>query len=310
MIHPVLLAFVVDLIVGDPVFFPHPVALIARAVSWLESKLRKRASKPSAQMLGGGLLWFVVVSGSYLVTHTLISLAARHSVLASYALEVWLISTTVAVRGLLKAGLRVKSFIESGDLKASRRAVAEIVGRDTQNMSQTQVMRAMLESVAENSVDGIIAPLFYAALGGAPLAMAYRAINTMDSMLGHKDAHNLHFGRPSAKLDDLANFIPARLTGAAMCVAAFVLRLDAKAAVSAWVCDARKHPSPNAGIPEACAAGALGIRLGGLNYYRGIPEMRAYMGSGRTELRTSDADALFKMVILASCLVLFVLVLI
>jgi adenosylcobinamide-phosphate synthase len=163
--------------------------------------------------------------------------------------------------------------------------VGLIVGRDTAQLEEAEVVRATIETVAENLVDGVIAPLFYAFLGGAPLALAYRAINTMDSMLGYKNSRYLYFGRFAARLDDVANFLPARLTGFFICLVALISpQLQAKGAWQAWREDAKKHPSPNSGIPEASVAGALGIRLGGVNYYQGIAQERAAMGPGRVPL--------------------------
>jgi adenosylcobinamide-phosphate synthase len=189
-----------------------------------------------------------------------------------------LLAFTMTPRSLAEAGREIKRYLDAGDLEQARFKVGWIVGRDTARLDTAEVTRATVETVAENIVDGIISPLFYAFIGGVPLAFLYRAVNTLDSMVGYKNDKYRDFGMVAARVDDVFNYIPARITGLLLIVAAVFLGLDACRAAKAILRDAAKHPSPNSGIAEAGVAGALGIRLGGLNYYGGVPSLRAHMG--------------------------------
>lgn len=276
----IAMAFVLDLCLGDPRWLPHPVVIMGRAASRIETILRRFASTPGALRLVGGITTLVVVAGSYLVTLLLITVAGKLSTVAEIALEVFFLHFTLAIRGLHDHVMAVYKALVSNNLAAARQAVGMIVGRDTAGLSETEISRAAVESAAENASDGIIAPLFYGFLGGAPLAMAYKAVNTLDSMFGHKDERYLYFGLVSARLDDLANFLPARLTAFFLALAGYLRGHSWRRALTAVRRDARKHPSPNSGYPESCMAGLLGIRLGGLNYYGGIPSFRDYLEEG------------------------------
>jgi adenosylcobinamide-phosphate synthase len=203
------------------------------------------------------------------------------SLIHPYAMWVggaFLLSFTISPRSLAAAGQEIRRYLLQNNLEQARFKVGWIVGRDTQELDVSEVTRATVETIAENIVDGIIAPLFYFLLGGVPLAYLYRAVNTMDSMVGYKNDKYIAFGMPAAKTDDLFNFIPARITALLIVIAALFLRYDVKNAYHMVMRDARKHPSPNSGYAEAGVAGALGIRLGGINFYGGIKSFRAYMG--------------------------------
>jgi adenosylcobinamide-phosphate synthase len=285
MVVIVLLAYVVDLLVGDPRWIPHPVAIIGKGISRLDKLLRLGSQSKQAMRVKGCLFPIIIVGGVYLLTSGLVWLAFWVSPWLGYALEVWLISTTIATRGLAEAGYGVYKALMQGDLPLARQKLSWIVGRDTMNLDEQEVSRGGIETVAENIVDAVTSPLFYALIGGAPLAMAYRAVNTLDSMVGYKNEKYLHLGWASARLDDVANYVPARLTAPFLVLAALVLGYDAKQAWQITRRDARVHPSPNSGFSEAAAAGALGIRLGGLNYYQGVESFRQYMGDPREEIR-------------------------
>lgn len=290
----------IDMLVGDPGFITHPVIIMGRLISWLDSKLRRPGDSPGRQLVLGLALWCVVVGTSFGVTCVLLKAAAMLSPSIALLLNLWLVSTTIAAKGLADAGQKVARRLRAGDIEGARRAVGEIVGRDTDRMPPEEIIRAAVESIAENTVDGVISPLFYAAVGGAPLAMAYRAINTMDSMLGYKDKDFLYFGRAAARLDDAANFVPARLAGLLMSFAALLLGFDWRAAFRVWRRDAARHPSPNAGIPESVVAGALGLRLGGLNYYDGYPRLRATMGDISRQFDVEDISRSSRIMLVAS----------
>lgn len=210
----------------------------------------------------------------------------------------------ISPRSLADAANEIYFLLEREDIIRAREKVGWIVGRDTQNLNEAEVARATVETVAENTVDGIISPLFFFAIGGLPLAVAYRAINTMDSMLGYKNEKYFYFGRVAARLDDVANFIPARLTAILFIGAAIVLNLDFKNAFKMMKRDAQKHPSPNGGWAEATVAGALNIRLGGTNYYFGEPHFRAYMGEPNESLEAAHITGAVRMMYTATILFL------
>ncbi|AEG15904.1 Cobalamin biosynthesis protein cbiB [Desulfofundulus kuznetsovii DSM 6115] len=273
----VVAAYMLDLLVGDPRWLPHPVVIIGKVIAGLEKFLRRVAGSPLSLRIAGVVLAAVVVGSSYLAAHFLIRLAALVHPWLALGLEVWLIATTFAVRGLAGAARDVLLPLSRGDLDLARQQVGFIVGRDTHAMDAREMTRATVETVAENIVDGFVSPLFYALIGGAPLAVAYRAVNTLDSMVGYRNDLYRDLGWASARLDDVANFLPARWTGLLLVAAAW---LSGRRAGEAWQVmrkDARRHPSPNSGIPEAAMAGALGVRLGGLNYYGGQASFRAYL---------------------------------
>ncbi|MBC7325145.1 MAG: cobalamin biosynthesis protein CobD [Moorella sp. (in: Bacteria)] len=279
-----LLALLLDLAVGDPSWLPHPTRIMGAAAGRLEKMLwRHRASR--GYLVAAGFLPVTgIVGASWAITYALLELAGRVSYWLEVLLAGWLLAMTIAPRGLAGAALAVGRSLADGDLPRARQLAGHIVGRDTASLAPAEVIRATVETVAENTSDAIIAPLFYFFLGGVPLAMAYRAINTLDAMIGYKNERYLYFGRVAARLDDLANYLPARLTGAALCLAA----LFRGRGIKAWTImlrDARQHPSPNSGFPEAAVAGALGVRLGGLNYYQGRPSRRPFIGEAGQDFR-------------------------
>jgi adenosylcobinamide-phosphate synthase len=280
----VMLAFFLDLLVGDPGWIPHPVVLIGRVIELLERLFRRFSNSPAALKITGTVAALITVVGSWCLTYLLMRWVFSLNYWAGAVLSVWLISTTIAARGLSRAAGEIYILLQNGNLDEARLKVGMIVGRDTGNMESGCVTRAAVETVAENIVDGVVSPLFYAFIGGAPLAMAYRAVNTLDSMLGYKNERYINFGFASARLDDIANYVPARLTGLFLLAAAWILRMRAKGAIEAVLRDAPNHPSPNSGIPESAVAGALGVRLGGMNYYNGCGSFRAYMGKDLTPL--------------------------
>ena len=271
---------ILDLIIGDPDFIPHPVVIVGKLISYLEEKLADNSSPKNNQIIRGIILTFTVFGLSYFFVFFILKTAFNLNLYFGIILNVYLFSTTIAIKGLAKAGSNIYRALESKDIKLARQKISMIVGRDTDNMSPSDIIRAAIETIAENTSDGIIAPLFFFWVGGVPLAIAYKAVNTMDSMLGHKNTKYIYFGKASARLDDFFNYIPARITGLIFCFIAFLFDNYNKNAFNILKKDAKKHPSPNAGYPEAAAAGALSIRLGGVNFYQGEKEFRAYLGNG------------------------------
>ncbi|MCR5834144.1 MAG: adenosylcobinamide-phosphate synthase CbiB [Selenomonadaceae bacterium] len=304
-------AFLFDALIGDPRSKFHPVVLIGNLISLLEKFLRRDDDNPSVKIIKGGILVFVVVISMLFIGVGINFLTLKiPSITAQIFLQAIILSFMISPRSLSEAGREIYNLLESNDLIHAREKVGWIVGRDTKNLNESEVTRATVETVAENTVDGIISPLFYFALGGLPLAIAYRAVNTMDSMLGYKNEKYIHFGRVAARMDDIANFIPARLTGLLFIMSAFILKFDYRNAFNMMCRDARKHPSPNGGWAEATVAGALNIRLGGINYYFGEPHFREYMGDPNENLKAAHIMGTIKMMYTATTLFLICAVLI
>lgn len=280
-----VLAFLADALIGDPRSRLHPVVLIGGLIASLERSLYHEGDSDSRKLWAGGLLAVTVLLLVYNMTACLLQLV--HLVSNQYVavlIEAVLLSFTISPRSLASAGREIYGYLEKGDMENARYKVGWIVGRDTEKLSSSEVARATVETVAENTVDGVIAPLFFFVLGGVPLAFMYRAANTLDSMVGYKNDKYLYFGRVSARIDDVLGYIPARITGLLFVLSAALLRLDWRNSWKMLRRDAAKHPSPNGGWAEASAAGALDIRLGGYNSYFGRESFRAYMGEPIEEL--------------------------
>lgn len=281
-----LAAYGLDRILGDPRWLPHPVVGMGKAIQALEKILRrcigllgKLGMAPSVTVrLLGCSLPLIVVGGVYLLVALAVTWMERWTEWGAWLLEVLLLWTTVATKGLADEAKGVDRALANGNLPSARRLLQRIVGRDTNRLDEPEIVRGTVETVAENIVDAVTSPLFYAAIGGAPLAMAYRAANTLDSMVGYRNERYRDLGWASARLDDGANWLPARLTVGPMLLALWILRLDPRRAWRILRRDAWKHPSPNSGIPESLMAGGLGIRLGGTNTYDGVPSHRPYLG--------------------------------
>lgn len=300
-----LLAAGVDLIVGDPRWLPHPVRMMGRIIRWCDDHVREVFRSVIALQLAGLGLAIGLPMTAYVVGQWLVLEVGAVAEWLGSAMAVGLAFTTLAGRDLWEHVRAVSSALRQGDLIAARQAVSMIVGRDTQQLSESEVARAAVETVAESTADGVIAPLFYLVLGGPPLALAYKAVNTLDSMIGHRDERYLNFGRASARLDDLANWIPARLTAVLLLIAAGLMRGSISRMMSGWrvlVRDGGKHASPNSGRPEAAMAGALGVQLGGINYYDGVAHDHSVIGDGRRDLNRMDIAQATQLMVTASLL--------
>ncbi len=298
-------AFLIDALIGDPRSKFHPVVLMGKLIVVLEYFLRRDFDSSTKKILKGGLLVLIVVLTSYGVG-ALISIMAgmAGSLTAKIFIEALILSFMITPRSLAEAGREIYSLLSAENLQQARYKVGWIVGRDTQSLNEAEITRATVETISENTVDGIISPLFYFAIGGLPLAVAYRAVNTMDSMLGYKNERYLYFGRIAARLDDVANFIPARITAILFLMSALILDLDFKNAWKILVRDADKHPSPNGGYAEATVAGALNVRLGGFNSYFGVQHFRAYMGDPNESLQAAHILAAIRMMYTATIIFL------
>ena len=262
-------AYLTDRVAGDPEWFPHPVRLMGRAITKGERLLRRPDQSDESEVLAGAALAATVVTVSYFLTHLTITAAYRRSKTLGSLTEIALGWTCLAARNLQDEASLVLAALDAEDISLARSRLARIVGRDTERLNIHEISRAVIETVAESASDGVVAPLFYMSLGGVPLAMAYKAINTLDSMIGHADARYFYFGKAAARLDDAANFVPARLTALAIVAASGLSKPKASNAWKIWLRDGNKHKSPNAGQPESAMAGALRVRLGGENYYDG-----------------------------------------
>ncbi|MBB3109490.1 adenosylcobinamide-phosphate synthase [Paenibacillus phyllosphaerae] len=274
-------AIVIDWVVGDPKWPTHPVIWIGRFISAFERKLRPESVTLTAGQLKrrGVLLTLGTVLLAYVILQALVLLADWIHPVAGYIVSAWFISTTIAVKGLKDAAMLVYRPLAAGDLAQARVYIGYIVSRDTSVMEEHDTARAAIETVAENTVDAFVSPIFFALLGGAPLAMLYRAANTLDSMVGYRNERYLHFGWASARLDDVLNYVPARISGFLLTMASAMLPgLSPSRAMKAVFVFAKRHPSPNSGIPESAAAGAMGIELGGRNIYFGRVSERARLG--------------------------------
>lgn len=262
------IAYILDLILGDPHWFPHPVRFIGKLITMLEGLLYRFKCKKFT----GGVLAVLTIAITFIVSFTLAKI--------SVVLEIFFLYTTLATKSLASEGFRVCKVLVEGDIEKAKKELSYLVSRDTENMNVVQITRSVLETISENSVDGVIAPMFFAFVGSLfsidgvslalPFAMGYKAINTLDSMVGYKNEKYMDFGTVSARIDDIANFIPARLSGGLIIpIAAFILRYDYKSAWRIFFRDRLNHSSPNSGNSEAAFAGALGVQFGGKTSYFG-----------------------------------------
>ena len=293
--------FVLDALFGDPAWLPHPVVFMGKAIARLEGFLRPRLPKtPKGEVLGGAIVAFCLPVGTLLFAGAVCRGAARLHPLLGLAVQMFWCAQALAARGLVQESTNVYKELIKPDLPAARRAVSRIVGRDTAALTAEGVTKAAVETVAENASDGVIAPLFYMLLGGAPLALTYKAINTMDSMLGYKNERYLYFGRVPAKLDDAANYLPSRLAGLLWVAAAALTGSSAKGAWKIWRRDRRRHASPNSAQTESACAGALGVQLAGPAYYFGQYYPKLTIGDALRPIEPEDILRANRMMYVAS----------
>ena len=300
-----LIAAALDAMWGDPRRLPHPVRVMGRCIAWLDHRIRMICRNGTSLRFAGICLATGLPIMTYCIGAVAIEETGRFAGWLGSALSIGLASTTLAARDLWDHVRAVDDPLQAGDLSAARKAVAMIVGRDTAELSESQVARATVETVAESSADGVIAPLLYLAIGGAPLALAYKAVNTLDSMIGHRDNRYTDFGWASARLDDLMNWIPARIAAVLLMFGAGLTTGQLERIRNGWLVfrrDGSKHPSPNSGRPEAAMAGILGVKLGGTNFYDGIAQDRPVLGQEGRGVEPRDIIVAAKMVMAASML--------
>lgn len=289
--HTIALAagYLLDLLIGDPRWLYHPVCLIGNLIALLEKGIRKILPKTEKGELSGGFLEVVLVCLISLgVPCAVLSVLYRYLPLAGLALETFWCYQLLATKSLKDESMKVYDRLKNGTIEEARYAVSMIVGRDTAELTEEGVTKAAVETVAENGSDGVIAPMLYMAVGGAPLMFLYKGINTMDSMLGYKNDRYLYFGRCAAKLDDFANYIPARISGWLMVAAAFLTGMDGKNAAKIYKRDRRNHASPNSAQTEAAVAGALRVQLAGNACYFGKLYEKPTIGDKLREVEPED----------------------
>lgn len=292
------IGYILDLIIGDPNNPLHPVRGIGYAASKFENIFRAFLRKNLK--LAGLLVWILIVGLTFIITFEIIKVARFLNIYFGTILDGILIYFCIASKGLVVEGYNVIKFLLKDDLVGARKQLSYIVGRDTGSLSKEGVIKAVVETVAENMADGIIAPLIYAGILGAPLAFAYKAVNTLDSMFGYKNDKYIEFGYFPAKLDDVFNYIPARITGVLIILSSLILGYDYKNSLKIYKRDRYNHTSPNSAHPEAAMAGALGVELGGANYYFGKLVEKPTIGDKSKEIEINDVNKTAKVLYLAS----------
>ena len=284
-----VIGFCIDLLIGDPHSIPHPVVGIGKLISALEKRLRRLFSKTDrGEIAAGGVLWVLVVVICTAIPAGILYLCHRLSPWLRLTVESIMCWQILATKSLKDESMNVYKALESGDLERSRHAVSMIVGRDTARLDDAGVTRAAVETVAENTSDGVVAPMLFLALGGAPLGFFYKAVNTMDSMLGYVEMPYKNIGLVPAKMDDLANYLPSRLSALLMLAAGFLLGFDAKNGWRIFRRDRFNHASPNSAQTESVCAGLLGVRLAGDAWYHGVLHKKQYIGDATREITHRD----------------------
>ncbi|HEY8805084.1 MAG TPA: adenosylcobinamide-phosphate synthase CbiB [Clostridium sp.] len=278
-----ILAIMLDLLMGDPYWFKHPVIYIGKLISKLDKMGRKLCKTDRQLKAFGGVIVIVVAFSSFLVPFVILKIGNKFFGLY-HILNIILLWTTIATKCLHTEGIKVYDSLSKNDIDDARVKLSYIVGRDTKNLSEYEIVRADVETIAENTADGVIAPIFYAILGGAPLAMMYKGINTMDSMLGYMNKKYKYIGYFPAKTDDVFNFVPARITGFLICLAAPLVHGNIADSIKVMIRDRRNHKSPNCAYPEGAVAGAMKVQLGGTNVYFGEEMYKPTIGNKIKEL--------------------------
>lgn len=298
--------YTLDLIIGDPQGFPHPIRLIGKLIEQVEKKLRIKCNNDNDERKAGAVLWFTVVGTSFIVPLLILFLASKINITFSIILESIMCYYILATRSLRDESMKVYTSLKNNNIIEARRFLSFIVGRDTEKLNEISVAKAAVETVAENTSDGVIAPMIFILIGGAPLGFMYKAINTLDSMVGYKNEKYINMGRFSAIADDVANYFPSRISAYLMIAAAFITKMDYKNAFKIYKRDRLNHKSPNSAQTESVCAGALNIMLGGNNYYEGILESKPTIGDDKRTVETEDIKRANKLMYATSLLCLII----
>ncbi len=300
ILHTISLALgiILDQMVGDPHSFPHPIRAIGNLILFLEKRMHginldTEDRNPEREKRRGALLWLIVVLTTTIVVAVIVFFSYKIYIYLGVLLEAVLTCYILAARSLCRESMLVHKALKAGNIEEARRALSMIVGRDTEHLEEEEIIKAAVETVAENTSDGVIAPLLYTALGGPVLGMAYKAVNTMDSMLGYHNDRYENFGRFAAKADDFFNYLPSRISALLMILASFLASFfsaeyNGKKAYKIWIRDRYNHKSPNSAQTESVCAGALGLKLGGTHLYRGVPVEKPTIGDERRKPEIDD----------------------
>ena len=302
LVIKIWIAYVLDLIFGDPQNIIHPVQVIGKMISSGEKYLlgKRHESDRKYKFFAGMILNITVISVTYAVTY-LIYKSSENSIIFTVA-EIYLMYTIFSINSLAREGNRVYNILKEGNIERARKDLSYLVSRDTETMDEKMIIRSTMETISENTVDGIVAPMLYMFLGGLPLSITYKAINTFDSMVGYKNEKYMDFGKFSAKLDDVANFIPARITGILIVIASMILGYDYKNSLKIFIRDRKNHSSPNSGHAEAGVAGALGVQFGGRVSYFGKEVDKPVIGDKIKDFELEDIKKNIKIMYAASFL--------
>ena len=297
--------FILDILFGDPIGRFHPVCFIGRLISFFDKRLNKPGAAPRRLFIRGAVSAIITIVVTFTVSGGLLFLTYRYLGIYAYiAISVILADTTLAMGDLKKESMNVVRALAAEGIDGGRKAVSAIVGRDTAALDEAGVLRAAVETVAESTTDGIVSPLFYLFIGGPVLALTYKAVNTLDSMIGYKSDKYLYFGRTAARIDDVFNFIPSRIAGFFFCVSAFICGRNGKDAFRIWRRDRRNHESPNSAQTESACAGALGLRLGGNASYFGVMKEKKYIGDDIRDIERADVKRANDMMLVTAFLAL------
>lgn len=294
----ICMAFILDLILGDPYHWPHPIKLIGNYISLFKNKLITEKLSEKQKYMMGGLLWLSTVFLTVSMTWLILKLAYALNLYVGHLVFIYLSYTSLATKSLAKEGKKIAETLKNGTLEEARQQVAMIVGRDTSQLSEEEIAKATIETVAENTSDGVIAPMICLFIGGPVLAMGYKAVNTLDSMVGYLTPEYKEIGYVSAKIDDLCNLIPARISFLLLGLSSILLNMNPKNTFVVGWRDRKNHKSPNGGYLEAPASGALGIQLGGSHVYHGVEIYKPTIGES---LKVVDRFDILKMNLLLYC---------
>jgi len=297
LIIPLSIAFILDLLLGDPLWLPHPIRWMGFIIASGESRFRKMKIP---LFYSGALLSLCCIIGTYIIVWLILALAMNYHMGLFFILEIIFLFYSLSIHSLNQAAIEIYHVLQSGNLDQARQKVSMIVGRDTENLDESGIARATIETVSENFVDGILSPIFYALIGGAPLAMAFKMISTLDSMIGYRNTHYIQFGKFAARIDDIANYIPARLSLVIISLSAEILFGTGKQTIKTALNEGHHHLSPNSGYPEASFSGAIGIKLNGPNYYNHVLVVKPFIGNQFDNAAIFDIPKACSLLILSS----------
>ncbi len=301
-----IIGYILDLIIGDPQGYPHPIRLIGKLIEYVEKSLRKKCKSQKDELIAGTLLWFTVVFLSFIIPFLILYAAAKINLILYIVAESIMCYYILAVKSLKDESMKVYYPLKNNNIGEAKHYLSFIVGRDVERLNSSQITKAAVETVAENTADGVIAPMIFIMLGGAPLGFLYKGINTLDSMVGYKNEKYINMGKFSAIADDVFNFIPSRIAAWLMIMSSYIFKMDYRNAYKIYIRDRYNHKSPNSAQTESVCAGALNLMLGGNSYYGNILVEKPTIGDNNKEAEAEDIIRANKLMYATSilCLVL------